>query len=149
MKKDPSLLRAIIMDHYEYPRNKSLVDNAEYKEKHMSSASCIDDIKVQLKVKNHIIEDIRFDGVGCTISTAATSIMVDLLMNKSVEEAKYIITQYMNMIKQIPYDEEVLQEAICMEGVGKQANRINCATLGVAGIESIIKELEEEEWKEK
>lgn len=149
MIKNPSILRAIIMDHYEHPRNKSLVADETYKLKHMASSSCIDDIKVQLKINHNVIEDIRFDGVGCTISTAATSIMVDLLMNKTVEEACYIIEQYKNMIMQQPFDEEVLQEAICMEGVSKQPNRINCATLGINGIESILKEIKEEQWKEK
>lgn len=149
MNKNLNILRAIIMDHYEHPRNKELAHDLEYTTKHMSSHSCIDDIKVQIKVNNNIIQDLRFDGVGCTISMASTSIMMELLLNKTCDEALYIIEQYKNMLLQKPFDEEVLQEAICMEGVGKQANRINCATLGIAGIESLIKELEEKKWKEK
>ena len=149
MRKNPNILRSIIMDHYEHPRNKNLVEDNEYKLKHMASHSCVDDIKVQLKLKGNVIEDIRFDGVGCTISTASMSIMVEILMGKTIQEAKYIIEQYQNMLLSKPFDEDVLQEAICMEGVSKQPNRINCATLGTNGITAILNEIKEEQWKEK
>ena len=46
---DPMLMRQIIMDHYDYPRNKELTDNEGYMSRHMASDSCIDDITVQTK----------------------------------------------------------------------------------------------------
>ena len=83
--KDPMILRQIIMDHYEYPRNHELIKNPEYHEKHMASDSCIDDIYVQSKIKDGVVEDIRFDGEACTISTASTSIMSELLQGKTLD----------------------------------------------------------------
>ena len=98
MLNDPEILRELIMDHYQYPHNHKLTEEADYKSVHMASDSCIDDITVQSKIKDGKIEDIRFDGVACTISTASTSMMTDLLKGKSVEEAEAIIYQYFNMI---------------------------------------------------
>lgn len=140
MLKDPMILRQIIMDHYDYPRNRKLVEEAGYTKIHMASESCIDDIEVQAKIEDGIVKDIRFDGVACTISTASTSIMTELLKGKSVEEALAIIDAYKSMIDGNEYDENVLEEAVAFHNVGKQANRIKCATIGWNAIESLLKE---------
>lgn len=145
LMSDPMILRQIIMDHYEYPRNHELVKDAEYKEKHMASDSCIDDIYVQSKIVNGVVEDVRFDGVACTISTASTSIMSELVKGKTTEEAKRIITNYFSMIDQLDYDEELLEEAVAFHNVGKQANRIKCATIGWKAIQELIEESEDKE----
>ena len=137
---DPMVLRQIIMDHYEYPRNHELSEEEGYVSKHMASASCIDDIYVQAKLKDNVIEDIRFDGVACTISTASTSIMSELLQGKTTSEAKKIIDAYYAMINNEPYDDELLQVA-----VGKQANRIKCATIGWEAMKQIIEDGEAHE----
>lgn len=139
---DPMILRQIIMDHYEYPRNHGLVKDAEYQERHMASDSCIDDIYVQSKIVDGVVEDVRFDGVACTISTASTSIMSELLRGKTIEEAKKIIHNYFSMIDQKEYDDEILEEAIAFHNVGKQANRIKCATIGWKAIQELIEESE-------
>ncbi|MEG0469719.1 Fe-S cluster assembly sulfur transfer protein SufU [Amedibacillus sp. YH-ame6] len=141
--KDPMVLRQIIMDHYEYPRNHTLTKDQGYGEKHMASDSCIDDIYVQSKIRDGVVEDIRFDGVACTISTASTSIMSELLQGKRTEEAKVIIEEYFSMIDQKEYDEDLLQEAIAFQNVGKQANRIKCATIGWKAMKELIEESEE------
>lgn len=144
MLNDPEILRELIMDHYQYPHNHSLLkDAADYNSVHMASDSCIDDITVQSKIKDGKIEDIRFDGVACTISTASTSMMTDLLKGKSIAEAKKIIQQYFNMIDAKEYDPDVLEEAVAMKNVYKQANRIKCATIGWKAIDQMIEESEE------
>jgi SUF system NifU family Fe-S assembly protein len=89
------------------------------------------------------IDDIRFDGVACTISTASTSIMSELLKGKTTQEAKEIMDNYFKMIDQKEYDEDVLDEAIAFQNVGKQANRINCATIGWKAMREMIKESED------
>ncbi len=139
---DPAILRELIMDHYQYPRNHELIEDEEYRSVHMSSDSCIDDITVQSKIKDGKILDVRFDGTACTIATASTSMMTDLLIGKSVQDAKAIIENYFFMIDDRNYDEELLQEAISMKGVSKQANRIKCATIGWKAIQQMIDESE-------
>lgn len=142
---DPMILRQIIMDHYEYPRNHTLSKEANYRELHMASDSCIDDIYVQADIADGIIRDIRFDGVACTISTASTSIMSELLQGKTIEEAKLILHNYYAMIDGAPYDEELLEEAVAFHNVGRQANRIKCATIGWKAMEELMEESEHHE----
>lgn len=142
---DPMILRQIIMDHYEYPRNHTLSKDASYNQKHMASDSCIDDIYVQADIADGVIRDIRFDGVACTISTASTSIMSELLQGKTIAEAKEILHNYYAMIDGLPYDEEMLEEAIAFHNVGRQANRIKCATIGWKAIEELMEESETNE----
>ena len=142
---DEQFKREILLDHYQNPHNKGLVDDERYHMIHNASDSCIDDITVQSKIENGIIEDVRFDGVACTISTASTSIMTELVKDKSIEEAKEIIDNYFKMIDQQEYDEDLLEEAVAFSGVGKQANRINCATIGWKALRDMINESEEKD----
>ncbi len=142
LMNDPMILRQIIMDHYQYPRNHELTHDDTYYTRHMASDSCIDDIHVEAKIQNHKIEDIRFDGVACTIATASTSIMSELLMGKTIDEANHIIENYHAMIDGKDYDEDLLEEAVAFHTVGKQANRIKCATIGWKAMEEMIAESE-------
>jgi len=140
---DPMILRQIIMDHYQYPRNKRVCDHKDCKTVHMATESCIDDIQVQAIIENGIIKDICFDGIACTISTASTSILTDLMKGKTIEEAKKIIDLYYDMIDLKEVDYEPLEEAIAFKNIGKQANRIKCATIGWSAFKQIIEESEE------
>ena len=142
--KDPMILREILLDHYEYPHNHKLTDNPAFREAHMASDSCIDDIRVQAKITDGIIEDVRFDGRACTISTASTSMMTDLVKGKSIADARVIMDNYFAMIDGKEYDEDLLEEAVAMQGVSKQANRIRCATIGWRGLKQLIEESEAE-----
>ena len=135
---NPSLIREIIMDHYEYPRNKKLKHGKNYTKVNLDSESCIDNIDLEVLVEDGIIKDICFDGVACTISTASTSIMSELLKDKSVDEANEIIENYLNMLYGKDYDEELLGEAAAFVNTSKQANRIKCATLSWNGLKDII-----------
>ena len=126
------------MDHYQNPRNKGLVEDPRYLQVNMNSESCIDDITIQVLIENGIIQDFRFDGIGCTISTASTSILSELVISKTVKEAYEIIKQYDNMIKELPFDELMLEEAIVFKDVSKQANRIKCAMIGFNGLLEIL-----------
>ena len=133
------MMRQIIMDHYSNPNNKKTPDDT-FEKIHMHSDNCIDDLNIFVKVEDGIIKDACFDGVACTISTASTDIMCDLLKEKDLKTAKYIINQYLNMIHEQPFDEEVLDEAIVFINTSKQAARIRCATIGWNGANEIIKD---------
>lgn len=140
---DPQLLREIIMDHYEHPRNRGLVDDETYKKVNMNSDTCIDDLDIQVQFDGDKIKDVRYDGEACAICTSSTSIMSELVIGKTKAEAKEIIANYMNMIYEKDYDEDMLEEAIAFKNTHKQANRIKCATLGWNGLIQLIEESEE------
>lgn len=140
---DSTLLRQIIMDHYENPRNHQLVDDQRYLSVNMDSSTCIDNIDIQAYIENKTIKDIRFDGEACAICTASTSIMSELLIGKTIDDAKVIIENFMNMIYEREYDAELLEEGIAFMNTHKQANRIKCATLGWTGVTQILESSQE------
>ena len=140
---NPQFLRDIIMDHYQNPRNRGLVEDDSYQKVNMNSDTCIDNLDIQVKINGNLIEDVRYDGEACAICTSSTSIMSELVIGKTIDEALEIVENYMNMIYERDYDEDLLEEAIAFKNTHKQANRIKCATLGWNGLVSIIKEGEE------
>ena len=137
---DKEIKRQIMMDHYQNPNNKQTITDDRYRSVHNASDSCIDDITVYMLIEDDVIKDVKFDGVGCTICTASTDIMCDLLRGKNIDDAKYTIEQYHHMIHEEPFDDEVLDEAIAFINTSKQAARIRCATIGWNAADEILKD---------
>ena len=134
------MMRQIIMDHYAHPVNKHQPQNDQFSKIHMHSDNCIDDLDIFLLVENGVVKDACFDGIGCTISTASTDIMCDLLKDKTIKEAMYIIEQYQHMVHEEEFDAEVLEEALAFINTSKQAARIRCATIGFNAATEILKD---------
>jgi nitrogen fixation protein NifU and related proteins len=137
---DPMVMRQVIMDHYQHPRNRRIIDNPQAKNRHMHTAGCVDDIHIYMLIEDHKVKDVSFEGVACTISTSSTSMMTELLHGKTIEEAKYIIAQYQAMIQNETYDGSVLNDAVVLKNTHKQASRINCALIGWKAAIDILKE---------
>jgi nitrogen fixation NifU-like protein len=138
IKDDPQMMREIILDHYQNPRNHREVSDPSYKEVHMASSSCIDDIYVQVKEENGIVVDCLWHGKGCVISTASTSIMTELVKGKTVKEAEYLMEQFQKMMNGEAFDENSLGEAIAFINTNRQPSRINCATIGWRGLKELF-----------
>lgn len=137
---DENLKKSIMIEHYEKPLNKGLSNTLNYKKINMNSKSCIDNLDYACLIENGIIKDIKFDGEACCISTSSSSIMTDLLIGKSIEDAKMIIENYENMIDEKPYNKDLLKEANCYDEIYKQPNRKMCALIPYYGIKKIIDE---------
>ena len=137
---DPQMKRSIILEHYQHPKNKKLVDDDSYFLQNMNNTSCIDEVNVQLKIEDGIIVDVRFDGEACAMCTSSASIMVDTLIGKSIDEVKNILTNYCNMIDEKEYDPTILEQAVVYDDVYKQPNRKKCVLLPWWGVEKILEE---------
>ena len=135
---DENLKRSIILEHYQNPVNKGLINDKSYEFINMNNESCIDEVNLMVKIDDNKIKDIRFDGEACAICTSATSIMIDTLKNKTVEEAKEIYQNYENMIDEKDYDENILEQAIVYHDIARQPNRKKCAVLSWWGIKKIL-----------
>lgn len=135
---DQNLKREIILDNYQNPKNKGLIEGEDYIYQNMDSKSCIDQIDLMVKIKDNKIEDIHFDGEACAICTSSTSIMIKEMTNISVEEAEDKINNFKNMINEKEFDEEKLGEAIVYEDIKYQPNRKNCALLSWYGLEKVL-----------
>lgn len=142
MAMDNNLKRSIILEHYQHPKNKGLVDDDNYIKVNMNNESCIDEVNVMMKVEDNVIRDIHFDGEACAICTSSTSIMIDTLLGKTVDEAKNIIDNFEAMIDEKPYTQDVLEQAIVYNDVAKQPNRKKCALLGWWGAKKGLEEIE-------
>lgn len=138
----PEMMREVIMDHYQNPRHKGKPVNGSYAHIHTDSTNCIDDFDVFLKLENGHVVDALWDGVACTISSASTDILCDRLLGLTYEQAHYLVTQYLAMIEEKPYDASVLDEALVFVNTGKQAARIHCATMGWTAADHLLKEEE-------
>ena len=140
---DENLKRDIIIDNYQNPMNKELIDDDSYLKVNQASESCIDNLDFMMKIEDNIINDIRFDGEACAISTSASSIMIRSLIGKSVEDAINILTNYKNMIEEKEYDKELLGELLVYDTISKQPNRIKCALLPMVAIDKMLEGLDE------
>ena len=137
---DQQTKRSIILEHYQNPKNKGLIDDETYLKINMNNDSCIDEVNLMVKIKDNKIIDARFDGEACAICTSSTSIMIDTLIGKTIEEAKQIITNFYNMIDEKEYNEEILEQANVYNDIYKQPNRKKCALLAWWGMEKSLKE---------
>ena len=138
---DSNLRRSIILDNYNNPNNRQRLDNDDYIKTNSRNISCIDNIDVYVKIENNIIKDITYEGDACAISISSSSIISNLLKDKTLDQAKEIINNYYNMIEEKQYNKELLEEANVFDEIYKQPSRKMCATLIVRGIEEIINKM--------
>lgn len=138
---DSNLKRSIILEHYQNPKNRGLLKDDSYMKINMNNESCIDEVNLEVKVDDGIIKDIRFDGEACAMCVSSSSIMVSTLIGKTISEAKEILHNFLNMLDEKDYKEELLEEAMVYSDTYKQPNRKKCVLLPWWGIEKILEKL--------
>ncbi len=142
LSNDKDMMRQIMIDHSEEPNNK--VDNEsqfnDYLSFHNKSSSCIDDIKVFIKIDANKIVDAKFFGLGCVISVSSTDILCDILIGKTIKEANKILEQYFAMISNEPYNEDLLDELVVFKDIYQQANRVKCSLIGANAFKGVLNE---------
>jgi nitrogen fixation NifU-like protein len=127
-----NLYQEVILDHYKNPQNKKLSENNDAQVHHVNP-SCGDEITLGVKLDGSTISSINWEGVGCSISQASTSIMSDLLTGKSLEEAETISESFLHLMQSKGTEEgnpDLLEDAVALAGVSQYPARIKCALLG-------------------
>ena len=130
----------LIMEHSMNSYNKKKLDKADYCELG-HNPNCGDEISLEIKLNGNIIEDMAFTGHGCAISQASTSIMIDTLKGKTIEEAKDIVKTFIDMIKRETKSEEdleKLEDAIAFKNISNMPARVKCALLAWHTIEDML-----------
>lgn len=135
---EPALRREIMLDNYEHPMNRGLVEDDSYIKINTNNESCIDNLDIMYKIEDGKLVDIRFDGEACAISTSATSIMIKSLIGKTKDEIIKIVENYENMIDEKEYDSNLLGELIVYNEIYRQPNRKKCALLPFESVKKII-----------
>jgi nitrogen fixation protein NifU and related proteins len=129
------LYQDIILEHGKSPRNfgKCIGHNHEAKG---HNPLCGDQVQVYLKLNaENKVEKLTFEGSGCAISMASTSIMTELVKGKSLEAAKNLVDAFLNMIKsgenletnELTDDQKL--KVMSLSGVKQYPMRVKCATL--------------------
>ena len=144
------LYQEIILDHGKNPRNLRRTDNFN-KDAKGHNPLCGDKVHVFLKLnENKKIEDISFEGSGCAISMASASIMTDIVKEKEEEEAKKLIKDFLDMIKEKSsltsniLDDDQKTKLMSLSGVKQYPMRVKCATLAWHTLTSAITNTQEE-----
>ncbi len=132
--------RNIILENYQNPKNKGMVNDNTYFTSNTSNESCIDEINLMAKIENNKMTDIKFDGEACAICTSSTSLMIKNLLNKSPNEATEIYKNFENMINEKNFRKDVLNDLIVYEDIAKQPSRKKCVLLPWWGIKKIIEQ---------
>ena len=127
-----SLYQEIILDHYKKPHGAGLREPFEA-EVHHVNPTCGDEITLRVHLDGETVSDVSYAAEGCSISQASTSVLNDLVVGKSVDEAMAVLDEFNALMhgkgKIVP-DEEVLEDGIAFAGVAQFPGRIKCALLG-------------------
>ncbi|MCH5167165.1 MAG: SUF system NifU family Fe-S cluster assembly protein [Erysipelotrichales bacterium] len=135
---DSNMKREIILDNYSHPYNRGTDNTEGYFKVNSNNESCIDNIDLYIKFKDDLIDDIKFDGEACAISTASTSIMIKNMIGKSIDEVLTYIKNFEAMLNEESYEDIDFNEAVVFDETYKQGNRKTCVTLPYTGIKKAI-----------
>ena len=129
----------VLTDHNLHPAHKRFIECAT-RHREGINPSCGDDIELPLRIEDGKILDGSFPGSGCAISQASADMMLDLIIGRSVEEARELSDIFLRMIKgQITDDElERLEEAGALQDISHMPARVKCAVLGWHTLEELI-----------
>ncbi|SHJ32151.1 nitrogen fixation protein NifU [Tessaracoccus bendigoensis DSM 12906] len=126
------LYQTIILDHYREKHHSGLRDGYGA-EVHHVNPSCGDELTLRVHLDGDTIADISYEGEGCSISQASTSVMTDLLIGGTTAHALELHDRFLEMMQsqgRIAPDEDVFEDAIAFAGVSKFPARVKCALLG-------------------
>ena len=128
------MYQEMILDHYREPHGSGLREPYDA-ESHHVNPTCGDEVTLRVKVDDTAgtISDVSYDTLGCSISQASVSVLHDLLVGTSVEQAWRILASFQEMAQgrgQVEPDEDVLGDGVAFAGVAKYPARVKCALLG-------------------
>ncbi|GLY65798.1 Fe-S cluster assembly sulfur transfer protein SufU [Amycolatopsis taiwanensis] len=127
-----SMYQDIILDHYKNPHGRGLRDPFDA-ESFQINPTCGDEITLRLKLDGEKVADVSYDGQGCSISQASASVLTDLVIGHTVDEALSTMDAFVELMQgrgQVEPDEDVLEDGIAFAGVAKYPARVKCALLG-------------------
>ncbi len=121
----------LITENSRSERHRRLVHPATFC-KRGNNPTCGDDITLCVRIENGKLEDIGFEGIGCAISQASVTMMIDLVKGKTIDEAKEIVDLFLHMItgKELTEEElDRLEDVQALAGIANMPARVKCAVL--------------------
>jgi len=136
------LYQEVIFDHNKNPRNFRVMDNAD-RQIDGFNPLCGDRLTLFIKVENNKIADVSFQGQGCAISTASASLMTDIIIGQTEQEAQELFTLFHNMATGESVEMDELGKLAVLAGVCEYPARVKCATLPWHTLDALLKGSEE------
>lgn len=133
------LYHEVIVDHGRHPRNFGILEEALHLQGH--NPLCGDTLTLYLKLNHSVIEDAKFVGEGCAISMASTSLMLQAIKGKTVEEAKALFSAFHRVVLGETMDEAqvtLLGKLMILKGVSAYPSRIKCASLAWHTLDALL-----------
>jgi nitrogen fixation NifU-like protein len=137
------MYQEIILDHYRAKHFSGLRDPYEAQVHHVNP-SCGDEVTLRVHLAGDVIDDVSYEGVGCSISQASTSVMAGLVREKGVAETLALHDEFLAMMqsqgKAADADrlEDSLEDGIAFLGVAKFPARVKCALLGWSALKDAV-----------
>jgi nitrogen fixation protein NifU and related proteins len=123
------LYKEVILDHYKNPRNKRDLPGAQLSCSR-NNPLCGDEITVHAHVQDGRVDEVSFEGSGCSISQASASMLTEAVTGRSLEAASSLTADFRGMMEgKVEPDEEEFGDLIALKGVVKYPVRIKCAVL--------------------
>lgn len=134
------LYQEIILDHYREKHHAGLREpfGAEV---HHVNPSCGDEVTLRVSLDGNSIADVSYEGEGCSISQASTSVMTDLVIGREVAESMALFEEFRQMMEgqgRVEPDEERLEDGIAFAGVAQFPARVKCAMLGWSALRDAL-----------
>ncbi|GAA1353642.1 Fe-S cluster assembly sulfur transfer protein SufU [Saccharothrix algeriensis] len=126
------MYQEIILDHYKNPHGRGLRDPFDA-ESHQINPTCGDEVTLRVRLDGGKVADVSYDGQGCSISQASTSVLTDLVVGRPLAEAFEKMDAFVELMQgrgQVEPDEDVLEDGIAFAGVARYPARVKCALLG-------------------
>jgi nitrogen fixation NifU-like protein len=126
------MYQEIILDHYKNPHGRGLRDPFDA-ESFQVNPTCGDEVTLRVKVDDGKVADVSYEGQGCSISQASTSVLTDLVVGHTLEEAFTTMDAFVELMQgkgKVEPDEDVLEDGVAFAGVAKYPARVKCALLG-------------------
>ena len=132
------LYREVILDHYRNPRNRGRLDSPDATAQGVNPM-CGDDINIQLKFSDGLVNEVAVEGQGCSISQSSASMMTEAIKGKTRDEIDELVSKFRTMMSLDESDDpgldperpgSVLGDIEALQGVRKYPVRIKCASLG-------------------
>jgi len=126
------MYQEIILDHYKHPHGRGLRDPFDA-ESFQVNPTCGDEVTLRVKLDDGKVADVSYDGQGCSISQASTSVLTDLVVGHTLEEAFTTMDAFVELMQgkgKVEPDEDVLEDGVAFAGVAKYPARVKCALLG-------------------
>jgi nitrogen fixation NifU-like protein len=134
------LYQEIILDHYRAKHHSGLRDPYEA-EVHHVNPSCGDEVTLRVHLDGSTVSDVSYEGMGCSISQASTSVMSDLVIGKRVDDGLDLHQEFLTLMQSkgaLEPDEDRLEDGIAFAGVSKFPARVKCALLGWSAFKDAV-----------